>query len=295
MEDTEETTEETTATETTEEAGETPAEPQADETKPEAAETEDEDAIEDEVEVSIGDKPVQAEEPKQSAPAWVRELRRRERELQREVRELRAKVQTPQQVENQPPAVGAKPKLEDHDYDAEKFETALAAWFERKRQADEHAVKQKQAEEQQKQAWQARLDAYGKAKASLRVRDYDDAEASVTEALNVTQQGIIVSGSENPALVTYAIGKDPAKLKELAAIADPVKFAFAVAKLETQLKVNPRKPAAAPETVVKSTTRLAGGSHDQVLERLREEADKTGDLTKVIAYKAKLKAQAQSK
>jgi hypothetical protein len=291
MEETEETTEETTATETTE--GETPEAPQADETTPEA-EAADEDAIDDEVEVSIGDKPVQAEEPKQAAPAWVRELRRRERELQREVRELRAKVQTPQ-VENQPPAVGAKPKLEDHDYDAEKFEVALAGWFERKRQADEHAAKQKQSEEQQKQAWQARLDAYGKAKASLRVRDYEDAEASVTESLNVTQQGIIVSGSENPALVTYAIGKDPAKLKELAAISDPVRFAFAVAKLETQLKVNPRKPAAAPEVIVKSTTRLAGGSHDQVLERLREEADKTGDLTKVIAYKAKLKAQAQTK
>lgn len=287
MEDTEGTTEETTAIETTE--GETPEAPQADETTPEAAA--DEDAIEDEVEVSIGDKPTQTEEPKQSAPAWVRELRRRERELQREVRELRAKVQTPQQVENQPPALGAKPKLEDHDYDAEKFEAALASWFERKRQADEYAAKQKQSEEQQKQAWQARLDAYGKAKASLRVRDYEDAEASVTESLNVTQQGIIVSGAENPALVTYAIGKDPAKLKELAAIADPVKFAFAVAKLETQLKVNPRKPAAAPEVIVKSTTRLAGGSHDQVLERLYEEADKTGDRTKVIAYKAKLRAQ----
>jgi hypothetical protein len=287
MEDTEGTTEETSAIEMPE--GETPEAPQADETTPEAAAA-DEDAIDDEVEVSIGDKPVQAEEPKQSAPAWVRELRRRERELQREVRELRAKVQTPQ-VENQPPAVGAKPKLEDHDYDAEKFEVALAGWFERRRQADEHAAKQKQSEEQQKQAWQARLDAYGKAKASLRVRDYEDAEASVTESLNVTQQGIIVSGAENPALVTYAIGKDPAKLKELAAIADPVKFAFAVAKLETQLKVNPRKPAAAPEVIVKSTTRLAGGSHDQVLERLYEEADKTGDRTKVIAYKAKLRAQ----
>jgi len=287
MEDTEETTEETSAIETPE--GETPETSQADETTPEAAAA-DEDAIDDEVEVSIGDKPVQAEEPKQAAPAWVRELRRRERELQREVRELRAKVQTPQ-VENQPPAVGAKPKLEDHDYDAEKFEAALASWFERKRQADEHAAKQKQSEEQQKQAWQARLDAYGKAKASLRVRDYEDAESSVTESLNVTQQGIIVSGAENPALVTYAIGKDPAKLKELAAIADPVKFAFAVAKLETQLKVNPRKPAAAPEVIVKSTTRLAGGSHDQVLERLYEEADKTGDRTKVIAYKAKLRAQ----
>lgn len=286
-------TDETIAIETTE--GETPeAPPQADETTPEAA-ADDEDAIDDEVEVSIGDKPVQAEEPKQAAPAWVRELRRRERDLQREVRELRAKAQAPQQGENQPPAAGAKPKLEDHDYDAERFETALSGWFDRKRHVDEHAAKQKQSEEMQKQAWQARLDAYGKAKASLRVRDYDDAEASVTESLNVTQQGIIVSGAENPALVTYAIGKDPAKLKELAAISDPVKFAFAIAKIETQLKVNPRKPSAAPESVIKSTTRLAGGGQDQVLERLRNEADKSGDFTRVIAYKAKLKAQAHTK
>jgi hypothetical protein len=285
-------TEETIAIETTE--GETPEAPQeADETTPEAAA--DEDAIDDEVEVSIGDKPVQAEEPKQAAPAWVRELRRRERELQREVRELRAKVQAPQQGENQPPAAGAKPKLEDYDYDAEKFEVALSGWFDRKRGVDDHAAKQRQSEETQKQAWQARLDAYGKAKASLRVRDYEDAEGHVTEALNVTQQGIIVSGAENPALVTYAIGKDAAKLKELAAISDPVKFAFAIAKIETQLKVNPRKPSAAPESVIKSTTRLAGGGQDQVLERLRDEADKSGDFTRVVAYKAKLKAQVHTK
>lgn len=284
-------TEDTIAIETAE--GETPEAPQAEGETPEAAE--DEDAIDDEVEVSIGDKPAQAEEPKQAAPAWVRELRRRERDLQREVRELRAKAQAPQQSETQPPAAGAKPKLEDHDYDAERFETALSGWFERKRQGDDHAAKQKQSEEVQKQAWQARLDAYGKAKASLRVRDYDDAEASVVEALNTTQQGIIVSGAENPALVTYAIGKDPAKLKELAAISDPVKFSFAIAKLETQLKVNPRKPSAAPESVIKSTTRLAGGGQDQTLERLRNEADKSGDFTRVIAYKSKLKAQAHTK
>lgn len=284
-------TEDAVAIETAE--GETPEVPQAEGETPEAAE--DEDAIDDEVEVSIGDKPVQAEEPKQAAPAWVRELRRRERDLQREVRELRAKAQAPQQGENQPPAAGAKPKLEDHDYDAERFETALSGWFDRKRQGDDHAAKQKQSEEVQKQAWQARLDAYGKAKASLRVRDYDDAEASVVEALNTTQQGIIVSGAENPALVTYAIGKDPGKLKELAAISDPVKFSFAIAKLETQLKVNPRKPSAAPESVIKSTTRLAGGGQDQTLERLRNEADKSGDFTRVIAYKAKLKAQVHTK
>lgn len=106
----------------------------------------------------------------------------------------------------------------------------------------------------------------------------------------MTQQGIIVSGADNPALVTYALGKDSAKLAELKAITDPVKFAFAVSKLETQLKVTPRKPASAPEAVVKSNTRTSG-SVDSQLERLRAEADRTGDYTHVFRYKQQLKAK----
>jgi hypothetical protein len=58
------------------------------------------------------------------------------------------------------------------------------------------------------------------------------------------------------------------------------------------LKVTPRKPASAPETVVKSNTRVSGAT-DSVLERLEEEADRTGDRSRVVAYKAKLRAQAK--
>jgi hypothetical protein len=269
------------------ETTETEEQPEPTETKPEAEETEDEDAIEDEVQVTIGEaKPV--EEPKQAAPAWVRELRRKERELQREVRELRAKLQTTP-TENKPAAPGPKPKLEDHDYDAEQYETALANWFERKRAADEHARKAKEAEEGERQAWQSRLDAYGKAKASLRVRDYEDAEAVVVDTLNVTQQGIIVSGAENPAVITYALGKDPAKLKELAAITDPVKFSFAVAKLETQLKVTPKAKPPTPEQSPKGSAPKTNAI-DSTLERLRDEAQRTGNADRLLAYKRQLKS-----
>jgi hypothetical protein len=254
----------------------------------------DEDAVEDEVIVTVGDAPPpEAPAPEERDPKLVNKLRKLLREQERKVREYETKLKAAAPpVENAPPALGAKPKLEDLDYEADKYEAALAAWFERKRAHDEHAQKQKQAEEQQRQAWQARLDGYAKAKASLRVRDYEEAEHAVTDALDVTQQGIIVSGAENPALVTYALGKDSAKLAELRAITDPVKFAFAVAKLETQLKVTPRKPASAPETVVKSNTRVSGAT-DSVLERLEEEADRTGDRSRVVAYKAKLRAQAK--
>ena len=116
------------------------------------------------------------------------------------------------------------------------------------------------------------------------MRDYEDAEANVVQTLDVTQQGIIVSGCENPALLTYAIGKDAAKLKELAAIKDPVRFAFAVSKLETQLRTMPRKPPA-PETPVKGAA--PGGDHvSRTLERLREGvADGSVPMSKLLEFK----------
>lgn len=246
----------------------------------------DEDAIEDEVTVTIGDaKP--EEEPKQAAPSWVRELRKKERELQREVRELRAKLNTAP-VENRPPALGAKPKLEDHDYDAERYEAALANWFERKRAQDEHEAKQKQAQEAERSAWESKIESYKKAKSTLRVRDYEEAEHAVIDALDVTQQGIIVSGADNPALLTYALGKDPEKLKEFSAIRDPVKFSFAVAKLETQLKVSPKAKPPAPEQTPKGSAPKS--TVDSTLERLRDEAQRTGNADRLLAYKRQLRS-----
>ena len=65
---------------------------------------------------------------------------------------------------------------------------------------------------------------------------------------------------------------------------DPVKFAFAVAKLETQLKVTNRKAAPPPESTVRGTGRVSGAV-DSTLERLRADAEKTGDYSKVMQYK----------
>lgn len=249
-------------------------------------ETEAQEESGDEVIVSIGEE-TPPQEQEQRAPEWVRELRKSHRELQRQNRELQAKLETTQ-TETKPAVLGVKPTLEGHDYDAEKYEEALANWFERKRQTDEQAQQAKRAEEETKQAWQAKLDAYGQAKAGLRVKDFEDAEMAIQEVFNVTQQGVVLQGAENPALVVYALGKNPKRAKELAGIKDPVKFAFAVAKLETQLKVTNRKAAPPPEKTVKGTGSLSGAV-DSTLERLREEAAKTGNMSKVMAYKRQLR------
>jgi hypothetical protein len=212
-------------------------------------------------------------------------LRKTNRELQRQNRELQGKLKSTAQTETKPVVVGKKPSLEEHDYDAEKFEAAMADWFERKRQADDANAKQEAEVMTQQKAWQSKLEGYGKAKAELRVKDFEDAEAVAQEVFNVTQQGIVLQGADNPALVIYAIGKNPKKAKELSDIKDPVKFAFAVAKLEKELKVTNRKAAPPPEKIVSGTGRVSGAV-DSTLERLREDASRTGNMTKVIAYKA---------
>lgn len=246
----------------------------------------------DEVVVSIGEEAPPAEE-EQRAPEWVRELRKANREKERRIRELEAKLQTTTQTENKPVALGPKPKLEEFDYDADRFEQALDAWHERKRQHDLETERVRQAEQQQQQAWQAKLEGYSKAKAELKVRDYEDAEAIAQEVFNVTQQGVILQGADNPALVIYALGKNPKKAADLAKINDPVKFAFAVAKLEKELKVTNRRAAPAPERVIQGTGR-ASGAVDSTLERLRAEAEKTGNYTKVLQYKRQKQAASRN-
>ena len=251
----------------------------------EVSEIVDDEETEDteEVVVSIGEEAPPPDEHT-PAPEWVKELRKTNRELQRQNRELQGRLQAAP-PETKPVVIGNKPKLEDHDYDAEKYEEALTNWFDRKRQADDVNAKQEAEVMNQQKAWQAKLDGYGKAKAELRVKDFEDAEEVAQQVFSITQQGVLLQGADNPALVVYALGKNPAKAKELAEIKDPVKFAFAVAKLEKDLKVTNRRQAPAPERIISGTGR-SSGAVDSTLERLRADAERTGNMTKVIAYKA---------
>ena len=259
-------------------AAEAELDPETGEPKKQAAPAE-----EDEVVVSIGEEPPPQDDHAQ-APEWVRELRKKNREDQRRIRELEEQLKTKDQAETKPATLGKKPALEDYDYDTERFEQELTAWYDRKRQHDEATARARDAEEAAQTAWKKKLESYSSAKAELKVKDFDDAEAALQDHLNITQQGIVMQGAENPALLVYALGKNPKKAKELGSITDPVKFAFAVAKLETQLKVTNRKAPPPPEKTVQGTGGTSG-SVDSTLERLRTEAERTGDYTRVTAYK----------
>jgi hypothetical protein len=239
-----------------------------------------------EVVITIGDEAPPAPEDEvdgKPAPHWVKELRKENRELKKRQRELEQAAAARQAAEApKVDPVGEKPTLESCDFDAEAYGEKLLAWNDAKRKADEMAAKQREEQEAAQAAWNAKLTSYQTAKASLKVSDFEDAEHLVTSTMSATQQAIILK-LPKPELMVYAVGKNPAKAKELAAIKDPIDFAFAVAKLETQLKVQPRNAPPAPENKVRSTAGAATAI-DNTLERLQAEAAKSGDRTKVAAY-----------
>lgn len=253
------------------------------------------DDEENEVIVSIGEpesSPEQNEENKEKHNSnWIKELRKQHRESQKKIREYEAllKEKEAAQVQQKTVELKARPKLEDFDYDSEEYDKAVDNWYAHKREYEAHLEQQKREEQAQQNAWNDRLSHYSKVKSELKVNDFDDAEYEVQNLLSQTQQGIIVQGAENPALLVYALGKNPKKSVELASITDPVKFAFAVAKIEKELKMTPRKSPPPPEKTVSSGSGRLAGTVDKTLERLRNEAERTGDYTNVIKYKNQLK------
>ena len=241
-----------------------------------------------EVEITLGDAVAPtAEEDDASAPEWVRNLRKENRELKRWRAEQEKKQSST--AEPEAPKVGQRPTLEDHDFDEEAYNAALDKWYADKKAADDHKAAQQRKADEAKEAQQKVQDAYKSAAQKLRVPDFKAAEDTVVESLSEVQQGIILHGSDDPAKLVYVLGKYPEKLKQLASIANPTKFAFAVAKLERDVKVTPRnKPA--PESTVTggSGSRVTG---DAKLEELRKKAQSGGDVSELLAYQRKLREQ----
>lgn len=209
----------------------------------------------------------------------VRDLRKQLREKEKELNQFRKAA--PQQVE--PPVKrGPRPKLEDFGYDDAAFDAAIDAWVADGVREKEQELLFKQQQQALEKSHAEMLQSYQQKAKALGVSDFQDAHESVCNALSIAQQNAILSGADNPAKVVYALGKYSKKLDELAAITDPLKFAAHIGALERELKVKPRKALPEPEKTV-SASKPATVSRD--LDRLRKDAEKTGDWTEF--YNAK--------
>lgn len=262
------------------------------ETQDESNQSNDETSEDEEFVITVGD-----EEPEPSddddfsgkpAPTWVKDLRKKEREARKRIKELEAQVQQAKPADK-PIEVGPKPKLADFDYDEDQFESAVEQWHERKRQAEQQQATKQAEEEKAKQAWQTKMQSYEERRQNVasKVRDFEEVEEAAKDKLTATQQGILIHAAENPELILYHLGKNPKKAQELSEITDPIQFAFAAAKLDSQMKIQTRKPSTQPERKPSGSAGLSGVV-DQKLAQLEAKAAKTGDRTELIKYKKSL-------
>lgn len=270
------------------ESQEDPEETQDDET----SQSNDETSDDEEFVITVGDEEPEPSDDDdfsgQPAPAWVKDLRKQSREDKKRIKELEAQVQQAKPAEK-PIEVGQKPKLSDFDYDEDQFESAVEQWHERKRQVEQQQAAKQAEEEKAKQAWQTKMQSYEERRQNVasKVRDFEEVEEAAKDKLTATQQGILIHAAENPELILYHLGKNPKKAQELSEITDPIQFAFAAAKLDSQMKIQTRKPSTQPERKPSGSAGLSGVV-DQKLAQLEAKAAKTGDRTELIKYKKSL-------
>lgn len=243
----------------------------------------DEDQGQEEDESFIGFADEQEDAAPAPEPALVKHLREEIRKRDKRLAETQKAVQPEPEI-----VVGPRPKAADFDYDDDRLEAALDEWEERKTAAVTQASRREDAKRAQEQQWSQVTQRYAEQKAALRIANKDQAEQVALDTLSPTAQALIAKHADNAAQFMVAVGLSPTKLAELARIdgeGDPFAVVKAVTKMEATLQT--KRPAARPpnpDVPVRGKPISASGA-DKQLEKLEAEADRTGDRSKVIAFK----------
>lgn len=299
--------EEIPATEDTEQEETQSAKPEVEGESPDASESESTEEGEptgeesDEVSgvyiVIDGETPPQEDKDEfagKPAPKWVKEVRDDNKRLREELAEFRR--QQKQEVEKQEQLVlGPRPKLyDDGSEDEAKHAEATDAWYERKGKIESEKERTLDARKQEQEQMQQVETSYKDKKKAFSelVKDYNEAEAAIERAFDQTQQGILLTGIKNPAIMAYTLFKRPELLEEMSKIKDPVKFAVALGELQTKTKMTPRKPSTLPEKTVSGHNKSNAGAK-ALRAKLEKEAEKSGDRTAIVALNRKEREQAR--
>lgn len=238
----------------------------------------------DEVVISFGADGPEDDKP---APEWVRNLRKKDREKDKRIKELEAMLEA-----KEPAKLAPEPKLEDFDYDEDAYKSAYAEYLNQKQDIDRQAQEKQAQREALEQEFIERQTNYVEAAKSLKVPNYEDAEALVRDVLTDEQRQLIIEGIEDAkdqAVMVYALGRNPEKLQELAKISSLPRFAVALGKIQKDLRVTTRKPKSKPETKPTGGAPLVSGRLQKQLDAARKKAAETGDFGPVMALKRQMK------
>lgn len=234
----------------------------------------DDDAEEDVV--TFGADDIRGEDE----PEGIRNLRE---ELKREKarrREIEARLGGGQVEE-----IGARPKLEDFDYDEDAHGEAVEAWVEKKRKGDERRTAQDEANRQAQEKFNTQQQAFEDGWTALRVTGKDAARSKVEDAFDPAQRAMLIKASRgNGAGLMLYLGTSSASLDKLKALTnDPAEFIAEAAVMAKEIKVERRRPATTPLEPVRGGTGGAAKG-DARRARLETAADTSGDYSALVKY-----------
>lgn len=247
---------------------------------------EDDDDDDEPLSINLGDEDDDDEEPSE-ANSTIKQMRAKLRTEERERKRLEAELAaTKAEPAKAKAELGDEPSLEDLDYDEDAYKTALLKWTDAKRENDAAEATKAEAQKVQSAEWGKRVKSHEDRRSEmLEHPEYEDAEATVLGQLSKNQQYMAVRALKNAPHVFLALGKRPARLTKLISITDEVDFIAAIVREEAAMKITGTK-AKAP----KPERKLTGGNASpstgaKHLKELEDEAERTGNRTKVQQYR----------
>jgi hypothetical protein len=236
-------------------------------------------------EITFGDASVRGEEE----PEGMRNLRNRLREIEKENRSLKGAPKVDD--------VGPEPDMEEYWDKPEQYKTDLLAWNERKRAAEEAHGEVEKLNQSVSEDVEAGNRAYQEQRSTLKIAGFEAADDKVVTALpEIFLNAINLAAGEKAAALRFYLGTNDDQLDKLKAlnprkVTDLIKVAGLAGAMAKDINVQRRKPATAPEQNRSAGGASGGGSGaaNKTLERLEAEAARSGDRTKVIAYRRELR------
>ena len=229
-------------------------------------------------------------------PAFVKALRQKARDdarekkrLADELAELKAKL-NPQDA-----GAGEYPQLADYGYDEDQHAAAVKTWSAKVAADEAKQLAAQQEATKRQQQWAETVNGFEAKAKELAIPNFTETVETISDAFgddtNGQQAKALFVMADDPRLLP-ALKASPSELARLVGLKnDPARLAIAIGELKGKIRAMPRKASPAVDEPLRGNAAPMEAS-DKALARLEAEAERTGDRSKVIAYKREQRQKA---
>lgn len=197
----------------------------------------------------------------------------------------------------EPTEPGPFPEYDDpaYEYDVDRLKAAQILWHKKDaayRASKEHADREQREQQRKVQDLEISYRTSAMKLAPVNAAVFEEADRTVRTALGDDAPIAMAAFFKEPAKLVVALHKYPSRRQAIMDEPDNTKKLLLLKELEMAIKSGASRvkpPAPESETIQRGSAPLSVGNPDKKLKQLEAEADRTGDRTKIQAYKRSLK------